>query len=244
MSFFDEVETTVANTRLLQAERGRGEVRLNLRPFKELGKFADDYRNRLTIKTLLIRKTFGHRIFKQYLKDIISSGQRKAWPVAWVLGLLEAIGNCEAAPFESRSQKVSKICNEFLQETADDNQEDQEKSADPSGVQVDVHESESSEEDPPKEQEGESKQEDDKPEASKQTVVRSAKDGVHEGIAFLGEACCSSAVAALEGGIHQDEVPISRPLLLLLMMWFLLGPLLITCLTRFFKLFLHVWGKF
>ena len=213
MSFFDEVETTVANTRLLQAERGGGQVRLDLKPFEELERFASDYKKRLTANSLLTRKTFGFRIFKEYLEDVVASGAPKEWPASWVLGLLEGIGKFENSSFTSRGERVVELCDNFLS-LPDDDEAQEKKEADERDVEIDVEgegdasgvgdQQERGEKDEGKEgvQEGES-------EAPTPDQVPSAVAKINEvkkGIEMLGEATCSTALGALAGGISHEEV--------------------------------------
>jgi len=49
MSFFDQVETTVANTRFLQAVNEKHAVRLNLKPHDQLTELEAELRKTVTL---------------------------------------------------------------------------------------------------------------------------------------------------------------------------------------------------
>mmetsp|Transcript_37187 Transcript_37187/g.73056 ORF Transcript_37187/g.73056 Transcript_37187/m.73056 type:complete len:607 (+) Transcript_37187:51-1871(+) len=68
MSFFDEVETTVANTRLLQAQEFAGPIQLSFKPFEELSQYEAELRGNLTMDTVLNPDTIAHYQFKQFLR--------------------------------------------------------------------------------------------------------------------------------------------------------------------------------
>src|SRR4051794_29218671 len=67
MSFFDEVETTVANTRFLQAVEDSGPISLTLAPFEELKEFEGKLREKLTLRRLLRPNTVGYYLIKLFL---------------------------------------------------------------------------------------------------------------------------------------------------------------------------------
>lgn len=68
MSFFDEIETTVANVKLLSA--GGDPIVLNLKPFEELAECEKKCRDRLDAKKMSTIETTGWYQFSRYLKDI------------------------------------------------------------------------------------------------------------------------------------------------------------------------------
>jgi len=73
MSFFDEVESTVANTRLLQALEDDAPVVLKLVPFEELTEFEIEYRKKILepggFRTLFKDKSVRYYQLKRFLKD-------------------------------------------------------------------------------------------------------------------------------------------------------------------------------
>lgn len=69
MSFFDEVETTVANTRFLQACEDSGPIRLDLPDFDSLTELDAQVRSGLKAVDLLTPNTFGYYLFKKWLRE-------------------------------------------------------------------------------------------------------------------------------------------------------------------------------
>mmetsp|Transcript_9484 Transcript_9484/g.14229 ORF Transcript_9484/g.14229 Transcript_9484/m.14229 type:complete len:593 (+) Transcript_9484:65-1843(+) len=67
MSFFDAVETTVANTRLLQALENPDPVKLVLKSFEELTEYAERIRLVLSFDALY-KDVLGHYYFEKHLK--------------------------------------------------------------------------------------------------------------------------------------------------------------------------------
>lgn len=93
MSFFDEVETTVANTRLLQAAEDNAPVRLDVRPFEQLGALEQTLKDQLTVHSLLRHKTVGNYLLKQWLRESVETGAQHddGLPTDRVVTLLDAI---------------------------------------------------------------------------------------------------------------------------------------------------------
>lgn len=71
MSFFDEVETTVANTRFIQAGRDNQPVELDLPPIATLGYLDEELRKNYTnVRQMLQPKTFRRYLFTKFLKTL------------------------------------------------------------------------------------------------------------------------------------------------------------------------------
>jgi beta-adrenergic-receptor kinase len=69
MSFFDEIETTVANSRFIQAKSDSEPVKLNLKPIEELeGLKRQLSASKNDVTEFLKKKTFGEYIFTKFLK--------------------------------------------------------------------------------------------------------------------------------------------------------------------------------
>eukprot|EP00954_Amorphochlora_amoebiformis_P000166 14219-Amorphochlora_amoeboformis.AAC.1 len=68
MSFFDAVETTVANTRLLQALENPEPVKLNLKSFDDLEEYGQRIRLVLSFDALY-KDVLGHYFFLKHLKE-------------------------------------------------------------------------------------------------------------------------------------------------------------------------------
>src|SRR5690348_12759563 len=76
LEFFDEVETTVANTHFLRAVKDakqKAPVDLHLTDFDQLGDFEKGYVQRIDIRTLLRPQKVAYYQFKKFLLD---DGQR------------------------------------------------------------------------------------------------------------------------------------------------------------------------
>jgi hypothetical protein len=67
VSFFDEVETQVANQRFLQAQEDSGDISLNLAEYADLKEFEAKTRAKLSLRRLLRPHTVGYYLFKQFL---------------------------------------------------------------------------------------------------------------------------------------------------------------------------------
>jgi len=111
MSFFDEVETTVANTRFLQAVENSGPVKLTLTPFEELNQLEEKIRSRLSHETLLKPKTTGYYLLKKWLQEQYTSLGK---PPRDISSFFDAIDEFRDISLAERKSKATQIIQEFL----------------------------------------------------------------------------------------------------------------------------------
>lgn len=104
MSFFDEVETTVANTRFLQAVEDTAPIVLNLTEFAELKDFEAKVREKLTVRRLLRPNTVGYYLFSKYLQGKFDD----------VVKLCHALDAFRKAHGGIRKEKARQILADFL----------------------------------------------------------------------------------------------------------------------------------
>jgi len=110
LEFFDEVETTVANTHFLRAVKDakqKAPVDLHLTDFDQLGEFEKTYVKRLDIRSLLKPQKVAYYQFRKFL---VEDGPR-----SW----LELIENCVSyrrGKFLERKQKALAIYAKYLVE--------------------------------------------------------------------------------------------------------------------------------
>lgn len=114
MSFFDEVETTVANTRFLQAVEDSGPVKLSLQPFEELGQLSTALQNEVSMPQLLKPKTMGLYLFKQFLKEPMKEKSVKTVDRLVFLAFLEAVDEFAVAKTHERAAKGKAVYDTYL----------------------------------------------------------------------------------------------------------------------------------
>eukprot|EP00457_Paulinella_chromatophora_P003354 gb/GEZN01003361.1/.p1 GENE.gb/GEZN01003361.1/~~gb/GEZN01003361.1/.p1 ORF type:complete len:590 (+),score=104.73 gb/GEZN01003361.1/:319-2088(+) len=68
MSFFDDVESTIADTRILQALRDDARVELKLQPYEELGDYEATYRKKFDSLDVFTVETVRYYEFKRFLQ--------------------------------------------------------------------------------------------------------------------------------------------------------------------------------
>jgi len=105
MSFFDEVETTVANTRFLQAVEDSAPVSLELAPHEQLAEFEKTYRKNMAMRRTLKEKTVRYYQFKKFLKE----NRDFAW-----LGLLESMDKYSTCKLGERMTVAVEIFMRYL----------------------------------------------------------------------------------------------------------------------------------
>eukprot|EP00808_Paulinella_micropora_P009435 g5509.t1 len=69
MSFFDDVESTIADTRILQALRDDARVELKLQPYEELEQFETTYRKKFDSMEIFTPETVRYYEFKRFLRS-------------------------------------------------------------------------------------------------------------------------------------------------------------------------------
>lgn len=114
MSFFDEVETTVANTRFLQAVEDSGPVKLSLQPYEELTQLATALQAEVTLPQLLKPKTMGRYLFKQFLKEPLREKSTKVVDRQILFAFLEAVEEFSTAKTHERAAKGKAIYDIYL----------------------------------------------------------------------------------------------------------------------------------
>eukprot|EP00457_Paulinella_chromatophora_P002256 gb/GEZN01002260.1/.p1 GENE.gb/GEZN01002260.1/~~gb/GEZN01002260.1/.p1 ORF type:complete len:612 (+),score=103.17 gb/GEZN01002260.1/:329-2164(+) len=105
MSFFDDVESTIADTRIVQALRDDARVELKLQPYTELKEFETTYREQFPQKDLFAIRTCRYYEFKRYL--------RSAGDLDWV-ELLESIDMYSGELYSNRKKTGKEIYERWL----------------------------------------------------------------------------------------------------------------------------------
>ena len=114
MSFFDEVETTVANTRFLQAVEDSGPIKLTLQPYEELSQMATTLQAEVTMPQLLRPRTIGRYLFKQFLKEPLREKSVKVVDRQILFAFLEAVEEFSTAKTHERAAKGKAIYDIYL----------------------------------------------------------------------------------------------------------------------------------
>jgi len=111
LEFFDEVETTVANTHFLRAVKDakqKAPVDLHLIDYDQLSEFEKAYSQKLDIRALLKSKKIPYYQFRKFLLE----DGRQSWA-----SLIDDIGSYRFGRFLERKQKAHAIWQKYLVET-------------------------------------------------------------------------------------------------------------------------------
>lgn len=101
MSFFDDVESTIADTRILQALRDDSRVELKLQPYVELEAFERTYSKKFETLDICTVETVRYYEFKRFMKSRDDTGRTIAGD--WV----ELLEKVDAYAVELLDQRIA-----------------------------------------------------------------------------------------------------------------------------------------